>query len=203
MTNGDFQPIPAGGGMPGQVGAPGQGGPPQKGASGGSMPTQGFTVQQQAPPGAEGGVFTGQGQGQPRPGQPAIGIQGVVSRSKESSIKVYNGRTKYSEWAFVYMATAQRIQPGAGFPGGGGQPGPIPGMQPGMQPGMGPGMRPGFGPPGTQNRPPVQFDPNGTTFRPLGPANGPNPFGPSSPFSPPPGFDPRVPGQPQPRPPGR
>ena len=212
ITNDDFMPIPAGGGVPGQIGAPGQGSPAQGGAAGqrggqagpagrgisaGAMPGQGLTVQQQAPPGAEGGVFTGQGQA--RPGQPAIGIQGVVSKSKESSIKVYNGRTKYNEWAFVYMATAQRIAPGAGFPGAGGQPGAIPGMQPGMQP----GMRPGFGPPGTQNRPPVQFDPSGTTFRPLGPPTGPNPFGPSSPFSPPPGFDPRMPGQPQPRPPGR
>jgi len=38
-----------------------------------------------------------------------------VSKSKESSIKVYNGRTKYNEWAFVYLASAQRITPGGGF----------------------------------------------------------------------------------------
>jgi type II secretory pathway pseudopilin PulG len=194
MTNDDFQPIPAGGGVPGQISAPGPATTPRAGGGtgGSATPTQGFSLQRQ-PSGNAGGVFGGQARaGQ----QPAIGIQGVVSKSKEASIKIYNGRTKYNEWAFVYLATAQRITPGGAFPGAGNQPG----MMPGTQPGMGPGGRSGFGPPGSQGRPPVGFPGGGTTFR---PAPGPTPFGPNSPFAPPPGIGaPRSPGQPPPRPPG-
>lgn len=186
MTHDDFQPIPAGGGVPGQVAnsldpnpAAGQGP-----ASGGAAPT-GFTVQRQPQtgPSSQLAPFALQD----RPGQPTIGIQGVVSKSKESSIKIYNGRTKYNEWAFVYLATAQRIGPGGGIPGGVNQPGM-------------PGARPGFGPPGSPGRPPVAFPGGGTPVR---PAQGANPFA-TSPFSPPPGIgDPRQPGQGPPRPPGR
>jgi type II secretory pathway pseudopilin PulG len=209
ITNEDFQPIPAGGGVPGQMGGPGQsppaqgGGAGQRGAQtpdagpagvgGGPMPAQGFTAQNQ-PFGGQGGGGVMPGQGG-RTMQPSIGIQGVVSKSKATSIKIYNGRTRYNEWAFVYMATAQRVTPGI--------PGERPGQMPGTPPGMNPGARPNFGPQGSQNRPPVQFDTGGATFRQLGPGQqpGPNPFGPSSPFTPPPGIG--TPGQPQPRPPGR
>jgi type II secretory pathway pseudopilin PulG len=185
MTDDDFQPIPAGGGTPGQVGTPGQGLQPRTGGGSGAMPPQGFAPQPQPGGGSDGGVFGGQA----RTGQPSIGIQGVVSKSKETSIKIYNGRTRYNEWAFVYLATAQRITPG----------GPTPGM-PGAQPGMtGPGGRPGFGPPGTQNRPPVPFGVEGTTFQRLGSS----PFGPNSPFGQPAGAgDARQPGAPPRRPPG-
>lgn len=104
---------------------------------------------------------------------PQGGIIGVTSKSKDASIKVYNGRERYNEWAFVYIQTAQRPGQSAGAPipggpgaqGSPGQPGP-PGQQPGpfgMQPGMMPGGRggqpntqpnfpPGFGQP---NRPPI------------------------------------------------
>lgn len=184
MTHGDFQPIPAGGGVPGQVGAP-NAQPRAGGSGGGAMPAQGFSVSTQQPGSPDGrdSVFSGQS----RPGQPSIGIQGVVSKSKESSIKIYNGRTKYNEWAFVYLATAQRIGPGGGIPGGVNQPGM-------------PGGRPGLGPPGSPGRPPVAFPGGGTPVR---PAQGANPFA-TSPFSPPPGIgDPRQPGQGPPRPPGR
>jgi type II secretory pathway pseudopilin PulG len=86
------------------------------------------------------------------------GVIGVTSKSKDESIKVYNGRTRYNEWAFVYIQTAQR--PGqSGVPGQQpgqpqGQPGPF-GMQPGGMPGGRgnfPQPPPGFGQP---NRPPV------------------------------------------------
>ena len=40
--------------------------------------------------------------------QPSIGIQGVVSKSADKSVKVYNGRTKYNEWAFIHVATSQQ-----------------------------------------------------------------------------------------------
>ena len=89
------------------------------------------------------------------------GVMGVTSKSKDQSIKIYNGRTRYNEWAFVYIQTAQRPgQPGGvQMPGGQGRPGQQQGQQPfGMQPGNMPGGRgsqqppPGFGQP---NRPPI------------------------------------------------
>ena len=96
---------------------------------------------------------------------PQGGVIGVTSKSKDASIKLYNGRSHYNEWAFVYIQTAQRPgqSAGPGVPGGQGsqgQPGPF-GMQPGampnsagQRPGQQPGqqMPPGFGQP---NRPPM------------------------------------------------
>lgn len=95
---------------------------------------------------------------------PQGGVIGVTSKSKDASLKIYNGRERYNEWAFVYIQTAQRPgqSAGPGIPGGQGgpgqqQPGPF-GMQPGGMPGGRPGQQPngqqfppGFGPP---NRPP-------------------------------------------------
>ena len=49
------------------------------------------------------------------------GIMGVQSKSKDKSIRIYNGRTHYNEWQFVYQPPAQA--PGAGAPGSG-----VPGM---------------------------------------------------------------------------
>ena len=103
------------------------------------------------------------------------GVIGVTSKSKEESIKLYNGRSRYNEWAFVYVQTAQRPGqsgvPGQGAPGQQqrpGQPGPF-----GMQPGATPSPRGNFQPPppgfGQPNRPPVN-PPNGsTTFTPFVP----------------------------------
>lgn len=113
----------------------------------------------------------------------AGGIIGVTSKSTESSLKLYNGRSKYNEWAFVYVQTAQRPQ-GSGQnvqPGAGGQqrPGAF-----GMPTGSGPGQRPGgMGGPG-------------------GPGGQQSPFG-QSPFSPM-GSQPNRPPVPPPgqRPPG-
>jgi len=58
------------------------------------------------------------------PGGVAGGIVGVVSTSDEISIAIYDGRSKYSEWYFVFPADAQvgvvSVQPatvGAGFSG--------------------------------------------------------------------------------------
>jgi len=39
---------------------------------------------------------------------PQGGIIGVTSKSKDASIKIYNGREHYNEWAFVYIQTAQQ-----------------------------------------------------------------------------------------------
>ena len=105
---------------------------------------------------------------------PQGGVIGVTSKSKDASIKLYNGRDHYNQWAFVYVQTAQRPGESAG-PGGvpnqgrPGQPGqgsaPF-GMQPGSMPngprsmpGPNGGVdvpRPGFGQP---NRPPIQSFP--------------------------------------------
>lgn len=46
------------------------------------------------------------------------GVMGVASKSKDESIRIYNGRTHYNEWQFVY--TVQTTAPGAG--GANGQP---------------------------------------------------------------------------------
>ena len=195
ITNDDFQVIPAAGG----------GGPvsttPPRGGQGGIA--QGGTAQ-----GGGATLFPGQQQGggllqpsQPTIGrggatgvsgafQPAIGIQGVVSKSKDASIKIFNGRTKYNEWMFVYLASAQRIGPGGipGQPGQAGQPGQIPGGGPfsgtDRRPGVGPGMTPG----GMRGQPSPFGQPSGP------PPGGQQPFG-----QPPFGRPPVQPGQ---RPPG-
>lgn len=113
----------------------------------------------------------------------AGGIIGVTSKSKETSIKVYNGRNKYNEWAFIYVQTAQRpTGSGAAMPGGRpGQGGPAQG-RPGQQ-GQPFGMPPGaFGNPG--QRPAGMGGPGGSPFPPGGsqpsrpPVGVPNPFGP-------------------------
>jgi type II secretory pathway pseudopilin PulG len=147
ITDDDFQPIPAGGIVnPGQL--------PGIGAGGGRPPSG--TPPVQGRPGAPGtatpstptlsGVPGGTSAG-------AIGIQGVVSKSKDTSIKIYNGRTHYNEWAFIALVTNQRAGTGA-----------VPGAA---------GQRPG-------GRPPVPGETGGTTFtRPgqSGPGAQPSPFG--------------------------
>jgi type II secretory pathway pseudopilin PulG len=49
------------------------------------------------------------GQGAPIPG---AGVIGVVSKSKGTSIKIYNGRTRYDQWSVTY----QDVKPGRGLP---------------------------------------------------------------------------------------
>ena len=109
---------------------------------------------------------------------PQGGVIGVTSKSKDESIKIYNGRSRYNEWAFVYIQTVQR--PGqSGMPAGAGgipgqqqqgQPGPF-GMQPGNMPGgrgnFPPQQPPGFGQP---NRPPIN-QPNSPFGSPFGNPN--------------------------------
>ena len=181
ITNSDFQPIPAGGSVQGPPGSgsqpPGSGPAPLGGGQRqGGAPTSGFNIQTRLDNGRTNtGTAFGQVQG------PSIGIQGVVSKSKDSSIKIYNGRTKYNEWAFVYLATSQRV----GAPTGQQQPGVQPGGFPGgMQPGGMPGRPGGFGPQGPPagGRPPVPFPPPGSGFQ----TPGQPPNAPASPFAPPP-----------------
>jgi type II secretory pathway pseudopilin PulG len=185
MTNEDFQPIPAGGmsgvGVPptGGVGGAGAGAGGRGAGSGGAMSGAGGAAQpslvqeRNARPVAGGTQLTLTGGAS----QPSVGIQGVVSKSKNASVKVYNGRSKYNEWMFVYLATAQRIGP-VGVPG---QPGQPPGgMQrggAGMNPIGGSDRRPGIGmPPVGPGEQPRQPPPFGQP--PFGqPPSGQSPFG--------------------------
>jgi type II secretory pathway pseudopilin PulG len=125
------------------------------------------------------------------------GVIGVTSKSKEASIKIYNGRNHYNEWAFVYVQMTQRpgqsvnipAMPGQGGRGGPGQQSPF-GMPGGGPPGTNRGPNGGFETPrpgtGQPNRPPImqpnqfpgQFQPppfqqnpngGGSTFTPIAP----------------------------------
>ena len=171
ITNDDFQPIYANQGiMP-------PGGGPQA-----ARPGQSATLSAPAQQTLQSGFgSTGVGaQG---------GVIGVTSKSKDESIKLYNGRSRYNEWAFVHIQTS--VRPGQPGPGGQpgqqqGQPGPF-GMQPGNMPGVGgnrgnfPQPPPGFG---TPNRPPINA-PNNQFGNPFGQPQ-PNPNG-STTFTPMPG----------------
>lgn len=159
ITNDDFQPIGAGSPAPGQT-MPGQ-----------AQPGRG-TIGQVAAPGqlpGRGGVTpaagnaTGSSFGQSSAfgtssgGIIAGGLMGVVSKSKDESIRLYNGRNHYNEWVFMFVA----LQPGG--IGGRGVPG-------------GPGGVGGPGGPGGRGRGGRGGD------QPLGPGRGR--FGPENPFPP-------------------
>jgi type II secretory pathway pseudopilin PulG len=79
------------------------------------------------------------------------GIVGVASKSKGTSLRVYNGRSKYNEWEFVWTPAA--LTPG------GGQPGP---RGPG-QPGTGPNPRGSQGSPSSPRQPGGLGRPGGST----------------------------------------
>jgi type II secretory pathway pseudopilin PulG len=141
ITNDDFVPIPAGQPVPGtqapgaQRGAPSAAGPTNPGGNpGGRGQTTPAQTTQPGAAGRVGGppVSTGS------VGQTSGGIQGVTSKSKDQSIRLYNGRGHYNEWAFVYIQQQQAAGAGAAgtaTPGPGGQRG-----QPGQPPGpIGPG----------------------------------------------------------------
>jgi type II secretory pathway pseudopilin PulG len=135
ITGDDFDPIAASanqsatpGTLPGapSTGARGQPTPP-------STPQRGSSVQNPA---------GGRGFG---------GIIGVMSKSKAQSIRIYNGRTHYNEWQFVYVP--QTTAPGVVAPGGRGQRGGPSGPSgPGGFPG--PGGFGGRGEPSRGNPPP-------------------------------------------------
>jgi type II secretory pathway pseudopilin PulG len=157
ITGEDFQVIPVGGGMPGQPGIPPQPGSPTPGMPATRPPGAGFGgAGMAAQPSMRGG--SGFGQAMMTPGtQPSMGIQGVTSKSKETSIKLYHGMNRYNQWAFVYLAASSQAGGGAGgfanpgMGGGFGQPGqPVgPGGFGGPAGGFGQPMQPGgFGQPG-------------------------------------------------------
>jgi len=149
ITNDDFVPLAQGqpqGAQPGRGAQPGQ-------TQGRGQPAGGIGTQ--APGGA-----------------PAGGIIGVTSKSTDTSIRLYKGRSHYNEWAFIYTPPAAAPgagAPGAGAPGGGrgqrgGQPGPA-GMP---NTGRGSTFQPGPFQPG---------GPNGRGGPGTGRGNFPSPFG--------------------------
>ena len=101
ITNDDFVPIPVG-----------------QGASG---PTAGWATRaarrarrgagrrRPTPPTATAGARAAAAAGLSTAiaGQTAGGISGVTSKSKDQSIRLYNGRGHYNEWAFVYIQQQQ------------------------------------------------------------------------------------------------
>lgn len=136
VEDGEFQIIPFGGApQPGIGGQPGrQSGPGQMQSPLQSPPRGGF-----------GSTPSRGGFG----GTPAIGaaigggagpIMGVVSKSKEASIRIYKGGSHYNQWQFIGIVPQQQ-------PGGRGQ------QQPGVMPGgRGRGATPGSGPTGGPGR---------------------------------------------------
>jgi type II secretory pathway pseudopilin PulG len=156
ITNADFQPIyanQAAQGVSAPTGAqrPGQQGSANLGTPARQMLQAGF--------GSTGATSAG-------------GIIGVTSTSTDNSIRIYNGRTKYNEWAFVYVQTSQAPGGQQGLPAGQQQrPGAF-GMPQGSAPGQGqrpPNPFPQG--PGQQQRP--QDGSGGTTFRPMVPGQRP------------------------------
>jgi type II secretory pathway pseudopilin PulG len=205
IVNGDFQIIPVGGaagqGRPGMPGGP-AGAPGAPGASGAPA---GFGAGQPGMP--EQGSFgrTAPGQVQSQIGQQqqaAMGIQGVTSKSTDSSIKLYNGRSKYNEWHFIYLAVQARPGGiGANQPGQQLRPGMMPGQQGMPGPGMMPGQSGGFGGRGPGGAPPGFGAPGG--MQPGGFGQPPGGMPPSpGPFQTPPGGSIFQPVNPQPTRPG-
>lgn len=156
ITNDDFVPLTQasqqqGAIQPGGQGAQRGGQPtPQSGSTSTQPPGRGGA--QTGAPGPLGGTTPG--------GAPAGGIIGVTSKSKDSSIRLYKGRSHYNEWAFVYTAPAQAA--GSAAPGGRGQPGqsgqpgqqpPFPGGPNGRGRGNFPPANPGMGQPPIFGRP--------------------------------------------------
>jgi type II secretory pathway pseudopilin PulG len=139
VEDGEFQIVPFGGTpQPGQPG-PGQPRPGQPGP-GGQGPGQASIGPQRvgSPTGMQppGGQMPGQSSG-----FSGGGVMGVVSKSKEASIRIYRGASYYNQWRFIYV----QPQPGPGRDGRTGGPGQRPGVQPGPQRGRpgGPGTFPG------------------------------------------------------------
>jgi type II secretory pathway pseudopilin PulG len=120
ITKDDFQLVLAtqsvpGGGQAGAAGRGAQGAPGQGPAPGAATPPQ--TSRGISPIGTPGAG-------------PVGGIMGVTSKSKDKSIRLYNGRGRYNEWVFMYQPPQQApgsATPGVVAPGGrGGTTGPGP-----------------------------------------------------------------------------
>jgi len=160
ITGQDFDVLMAGG-TPAGVAADGRGQSGQASQSGVGQSGRGAAGQSGIGASGAGAVARG-------------GVMGVASKSKETSIRIYNGRTHYNEWQFVYVA--QTTAPGqAAGPGGqpqrGGQnqgPGGIGGVGGGRDGGRGRGGS-GGGPPGGRGESPSPFGRGSGGFPPPSP----------------------------------
>jgi type II secretory pathway pseudopilin PulG len=199
ITNDDFQPILAGQAVPGASTNPQRGGAPAPGNRG--MGPTGPGAGSPTGPGGSTSPFAvrdigastaGSQQGSASPAQPGAspaagrgvspigtpgagsvgGIIGVVSKSKDKSLRLYNGRNHYNEWAFIN--TPQTQTPGAIAPG-------VPGQRgaPGQRGGPGQPTPSPFGTPGPFGG---QRGRGTTPTGPGGRGPGTSPFG--SPFQP-------------------
>jgi len=187
ITNDDFVVLPPGQNLPGAPAGRGQRGAATPGAPTGigvgsgagsttgpgtSRGSQSTTAPQPSTsqPSSRGGL-------QPIGSQPGgvggslAGVAGVTSKSKEQSIRLYNGRNHYNEWAFIYTPQLQAGQTGTSPPG------VINGPQRGQQPGVGPGRgeQPGTDPFGRGRG----NEPGQRGQSPFGPPQ--SPFGPNNP----------------------
>ena len=126
-----------------------QGGRGQQQRQGGRTPAAG-RQQGTAQPGSM--VFTSQTAG------PRGGVIGVASKSTDESIRIYNGRTHYNEWQFIYSPAL--FGPGQ----------PRPGMRAGQRSPAGVPMGPG-GPGGPGRRGPGQGGPGQGGDQPFRPRN--------------------------------
>jgi type II secretory pathway pseudopilin PulG len=140
-------------------------------------------------PAASGAVVSASAQAAAGGRGAAGGIMGVASKSKDASIRIYNGRTHYNEWQFLYVQTTNTPgAPGGGARGGGpGQGGPNTGApQPGApgRGGRGAPQLPGRGgtAPAQGGRGPAA-PPAAPATQPA-PARGSQPTTPTSPFAP-------------------
>jgi type II secretory pathway pseudopilin PulG len=104
ITGLDFDLLAAAPPGPGATSPGGAGSQPSRGTAGSAVPSggQGALLSVVPQPDRAGAV----------PG----GIMGVASKSKAESLRVYNGRTHYNEWQFLYIAQTQA--PGQAGPGG-------------------------------------------------------------------------------------
>jgi type II secretory pathway pseudopilin PulG len=161
ITNDDFVVIPVGQGLPGSAPQLGEQGA-QGTNPGGSQARAGSTSGGSAPATGQRGLqsITTQRGGPGGTGiQTTAGIVGVTSKSKDTSIRIYNGRTHYNEWAFVYTPQLQAGQ------------GAVPGTSL-------PGQR--SGPPGQRGGPPGQRGQSNDPFGGRRGERGNNPFGPGN-----------------------
>ena len=173
--NADFQPVFLGQMIGGQPVAPRQpGGVGTPGTTGGQAGPTASGPEARGGRGGQPAAQLGQPLGQTQGRGAAAGggpIIGVVSRSTAESLRLYNGRGRYNEWAFVATATSQQAgtpngPQGTTAPGLGG----TRGGPPGPQRGGGRGIPPGGAPPA-----PGRFGaPRGNPF---GMPNGPAPGG--------------------------
>ncbi|MCA1563254.1 MAG: hypothetical protein LC753_05115 [Acidobacteria bacterium] len=169
ITNDDFFLIQAGAPTaPGQTGSlaggaqpPGSqptrpGGPTATVTSSGGSTASATLVPSRVPDrGVEGGA------GRPGQVQGGGGIMGVSSKSKDTSIRIYKGRTHYNEWTFLFAnANARPGGPGnqrPGIPPGVRSPTAPGGIGGGLGGGGGGQPRPGAqGPGGRQNQPVIR-----------------------------------------------